>query len=152
MRTLKIEPDQQPGRLFLSGYVNEYFDLTPLLENDSPRLILNLSQVVDINSMGIKKWIDGIKMLQSKGKTLEYEECPEVIVECCNTTPDFTEGVTIHSFKVTFMCQNCKQYDTRMLQFSELDLEHIPPEFPCPQCGKTMIPEEDDAFDFVEDM
>ena len=151
MTTLTIQPDKTAGRFFLSGEMNETLDLTPLMNTPARVLILNFKDMEFINSMGVKKWVNGIRALQAQGKTLEYEECSETFMGMCNMVPAFTQGVTVRSFEVVAQCPQCRKYLFKLLKTQELDRNALPFEMTCTGCGTTALLDES-TFAFMEDL
>lgn len=150
MTKLQIHPTEEPGTLIVSGIVAADTDLSPLLESSAKHIILNLKGIVEITSIGVKKWVEGISQLQERGKTLEYQECPEVFVEQCNFVLELCQGVIIHSLQVSFICEDCEEYLLKTFKREDLDLDNLPPEILCPSCGEEMITEEGNVFDFLK--
>lgn len=151
MPGLQIQPDMKtPGAYFLSGNIDAYMDLSLLRQSSDTHLILILKEIAEINSVGVKKWVEGLRSLSQLGKTIEYRECSEVFVEQCNFASEFTEGVKVHSFMITFMCEDCNHYEVKMLETLNLNLDQLPPSFPCKTCNQDMITEELQVFSFLE--
>ncbi|MBF0351287.1 MAG: hypothetical protein HQM11_09650 [SAR324 cluster bacterium] len=136
----------------LSGAITPNMDLSLLFESTQKYLTLNLKDISAMSSTGVKVWIDSIKKLRSIGKFIEYRECSEAFLEQCNMVPMMVKDVDVTSFYVNFMCEECEEYDLKLLETDELDLEDLPPGFPCPNCNESMLPEEDDAFDFLRNI
>lgn len=133
----------------LRGFVDANFEITPLLESTQQHLILNLANIVQINSIGIKKWAFMLRELYAKGKTLEFHECSEMFIMQCNFVPELHQGVKIHSFKVLFECEDCDEVEARYLKTDELNLDQLPPVMLCPACHKPMPTENSRVFDFL---
>lgn len=150
MHKLKIIPTEERGAFSLSGTIDADTDLLPLLKEPVEQLVFNLKKVIDINSIGVKKWVEGIRVLRDKGKQIEYRECPEVFIEQCNFVLEMTEDIKVSSFQVTFVCEDCDQYSNILLETDKMELDNLPPIINCPSCGEGMITEEADAFVFLE--
>ena len=133
----------------LSGFIDADMELSSLLESERPHLILNLKKISEISSVGVKKWVECMQTILKQGKTLEYRECPEVFIEQCNMLLEITENLSISSFYVTFECEECDEYVTKLLVTSELDLQNLPPKVSCPSCQNLMPPENDEIFYFL---
>lgn len=146
---IKIHYAEAQQIYHLSGCFDPYLDIFPLLESPHSHLILNLQEIKEINSIGIKKWVEALQALQDQGKTIEYQACSPVVVRQCNFIPDITKAVTIHSFQVMFECEACDTFQLEMLLTKTLDMENLPPEVLCPECGEPMLTEEFKAFDFL---
>ena len=125
-------------------------DLTPLFETPDDSIALNLAGVTEMSSVGVKKWVDAIRELQTQNKRIEYQECPELFIDQCNMVSELHEGVEIASFTVTFECEECDEYVTETFITKDLDLEDLPPSVLCPSCQDPMIPENEEVFEFLE--
>jgi len=151
MATLKIQPGDQDGHFVFTENMDEFMDLLPLKESPHSHLVLNLNGIYRINSMGIKKWVETLRELLAEGKKITYVECSEVVVEMCNISLAFVMGVEIHSFEVTLGCENCEVYVSKIFTREEVEPDLVPPEIPCPECGRIMELEEEDLLDFLEE-
>ncbi|MGK5093796.1 hypothetical protein WDW89_17515 [Deltaproteobacteria bacterium TL4] len=148
MTILAINPVNPKGVYSVSGKVVAESDFSALLSAAQDHLVLILKEITEISSLGVKKWTETMQKLREKGKSLEYQECPEIFIEQCNMVSELCEGIKIHSFAVEFVCNDCDDGETRMLKMEELDLNDLPPAVPCPSCQEEMITEDPDVFDF----
>ncbi len=137
------------GVFRLSGILDAHIDITLLEQAAVSHLVLNLKEIKETNSVGIKKWVEGLQALQSQGKTLEYQECSPAFVRQCNFVPEIHQAVRIHSFEVIFECEECDEFENTMLATQDLDLQDLPPDVPCPSCGDSMEPEDVLVFEFL---
>lgn len=140
----------QNDQYLLTGAIDAYLDLTQLQEASVQHLILNLQGVSEINSIGVKNWVEGIQSLRDSNKTIEYRACSEVFIMQCNYIAQLYTGVDIHSFEITFMCEECDEYLPVKLKTKELDLDNLPPVVVCSGCQKEMITEEVEALNFIQ--
>lgn len=150
MSFLQVVLTEEAGVYAISGAISADTDLSPLLQDSHSDLIFRFDGINEITSVGIKKWVEGIQNLQQNGKSIEYQQCPESFVEQCNLVPEMTQGVKMHSFEVTFFCEDCDEEEIKMLEIDKLDLNDLPPAIPCPSCHEEMITEDVDAFKFIE--
>jgi len=151
MPTLKIEPGDAEGHFMLSENIDEYMDFKLLDESSSSHLKLDLNQIRRINSIGIKLWSEKLTELQEKGKTITFTQCSEVVTQSCNIWPPFAKGVTMESLEVTFQCESCEEYVTKMVD-GKVSSNSNRPLIPCPQCGELMDFEDEGALDFLEEL
>ncbi|MGK5091176.1 hypothetical protein WDW89_04060 [Deltaproteobacteria bacterium TL4] len=135
----------------LSGNIDEFMDLSPLHESPDTKLILNLHGIRKINSIGLKKWIENLRRLQSKGKQIVYERCSETVVEACNIALSFSEGVEIVSFEIAFVCENCNSYKPVLIHRVDVKPALRLPRVRCHQCGNQMAPEDEETLEFLEE-
>lgn len=151
MGKLQLYSTDQEGHFIVSGMIGPDADLSSLLESPSNHLVLNLKEITEITSIGIKKWVESVRVLLDNRKSLEYDECSEIFMHQCNFVLELAQGVGITSFQVTFMCDECDIYEVKLLKTNELSLEYLPPLFNCPTCGRSMEVEEDDTFNFLKE-
>jgi hypothetical protein len=149
MSKLQINSTENESVFEISGIIGNDTDLTSLAESPTSNLILNFKEIMTITSVGVKKWVEGIKWLQEQGKTVEYHDCPEVFIEQCNMVPELCDNVKVHTFEVTFVCEECDEEEMQMLKVEELDLANHTPTAPCPECQEDMILENPNVFKFL---
>ena len=147
---IHITPAEEAGRFYLSGAIDAHLDLSPLFQTPPSRLLLHLKEIQQINSIGIKKWIELTQRLQQQGKTIECQECPPLFIRQCNFVQEFHRFILISSFQVAFVCEDCGQEVLKLLKRDELDLDDLPPDVPCPSCQIPMITESEDVFNFLQ--
>ena len=150
MSPLKIKAGPEDGHFIISGNIDEFLDFSPLKESTEKSLVLDLKKIVKINSMGVKKWINGIQELLAMGKKLEYRDCSEIFVETCNFTTSFTKGVVVSFFEVTFTCDDCDVLEVKMLNATDV-VDGETPVFRCPECKEKMTLEEAGSLSFLEE-
>ena len=86
------------------GIIDEDTDFTPISKlGDS--LTFNFKNVESINSLGVRAWVNFIKLM--KDKEISFEECPPIIVRQMNMIPSFTGNAKVHSVYVPYVCDNC---------------------------------------------
>lgn len=149
MFKLQIDRTEEEGVFILSGVIAADIDFSPFLQSPQPLIILKFEDIREITSMGVKKWVEGLHKLRQSGKTVEYQDCPEIFIEQCSLVLEMAEGVKVHSFEVTFVCEDCDEGKTKMLKTEELDLKNLPPSISCPSCRETMITEDTEPFNFL---
>ena len=138
----------EDGTYTLTGRIDSQTDLTFLSETKENPVILNLKEVAKINSIGVRKWMDCLRTIQTQGKSIEYLECSEAFLMQCNMVPSFTKDVEVRSFYVPFYCENCRNDIPHLLLTAELGSGDIPT-IPCPICGADMTIDDDSILDFL---
>lgn len=149
MSQLQIKSTEEEGIYILSGTIAADAEFSPLLQESCSHFIFRFGEVEKITSIGVKKWVEGIRLLRQNGRSIEFQGCPEILIEQCNLIPEMTHDVTIHSFEVCFVCESCDEEELRVLKVEELDLDDLPPAVPCPSCQIDMIPENEATFKFI---
>ncbi|MGK5092557.1 hypothetical protein WDW89_11160 [Deltaproteobacteria bacterium TL4] len=145
-----IQIIEQEARFLIQGYIDANLDLTPLLQCSRNHLVLDTQEVREINSIGVKKWVEGMRTLMRQGKQIEYQQCSRVFVRQCNFVEEFHEGIFVSSFYAVFECEDCDELKTQLLHTHELNITNLAPKVPCPKCGQIMHTEEDSIFDFLK--
>ena len=149
-RGLVIQPGDGSGVYLLAGMIDAYLDISSLLESSSPQLKLDLKGVKDINSVGVKKWEEAMQQLKDSGKSVAYQGCSTPFVSQCNFVPELSAGIEVYSLYVIFECEECDAYLTQKFETKDLDLDNLPPEVSCPECGELMQTEDQIVFDFLK--
>jgi anti-anti-sigma regulatory factor len=102
------------------GTIDEDTDFTPITKlGDS--LTFNFKNVESINSLGVRAWVNFVKLL--KDKDICFEECPPIIVRQMNMIPSFTGNAKVLSVYVPYVCDNCDSEDLVLVkndQFSNV--------------------------------
>ncbi|MBF0240137.1 MAG: hypothetical protein HQM12_20735 [SAR324 cluster bacterium] len=148
MSEMKIEFSEN-GICFVSGKLNEYMNMAPVVHSGKNPLILNLKGVVSTNSIGVKMWIDGLQELREKQISIEYHECSLPILLQCNMIPSFSKNIAIQSFFIDYACADCGEEKTQLLTLEQVQQNDYP--IPsCPECGEEMEMDKEDILDFLE--
>ncbi len=133
-------------RIQLEGSISEHTDFRSLIEVASDSLALDLAHVDQINSCGVREWINFVNALRELGKNLEMHRCSPAIVRQLNMISNFRGDGKVQSVLAPYFCDAC---DNEMTQIVDLAGIESPPEIaetlPCPNCGEDM--EFDDLVD-----
>jgi len=113
---------RRDGRfIVVGGRIDEFADYGPLLLAEPP-LKLVLRDVRDINSHGLRRWIQFIGKWGLK--TIEFHECPAVFVEMANLIGDLVSPngnmKRIKSVLVPVQCIPCDKMGTRIVQVTDV--------------------------------
>ena len=93
--------------LSFKGPIDENAELPELDVTSVVRVDLNLSNVLGINSLGIRKWITWIHKL-NKDVPLFFYECPTFVINQANIFSGFLPSqATVESLYVDFFCEYC---------------------------------------------
>lgn len=108
---IKLREDGQNVYVELSGQINEDSEMQSLENLKAKKLVLNLKNVNHINSCGIREWIEFQKKHFSF-EEIEYEECPQVIIEQMNIVAGFIHpnGKITSFFAPYYSEQEDKEY------------------------------------------
>jgi len=143
---------QQEKVLVLKGPITEHA-VFPIQEVDGvERLVLDLESVSNINSAGIRlwlQWMNAVRLL-NPNVVLSVRACPKSMVDQMNFIRDFVPKATIvESFFVPFYCETCDHSDRVLLvrgeHFDERaenpEKVRFPDKLACPTCQKPMEPD-----------
>ena len=77
--------------------------LEQLKEKLSGNVVFNFKSVSTVNSCGVRSWINFMRDLEQKERTISFEECPGEIVMQINMIPSFKSKATINSVYGTYV-------------------------------------------------
>lgn len=133
------------------GPINEETEvqLTQLGAKLGKQVVFNFKQVSAINSLGVRAWVNFIRVVAAE-RTLVFEECSPEIVNQINMIPNFKANAQIRSVYGTFFCGSCSHQQNELFEAGKTlpkggDIK-LPP-VKCQKCGSAMEFEEvEDAF------
>ena len=135
---LRSRVEQRNGLTWiaLSGHLNEAADLTPLTQLPGP-LVIDLSGLDRINSLGVRDWMRFIRICETAGVALTFERCSPTIVQQISMITNFM-GTTsrISSVEVPYLCSACGTEHLQLLELvpgAELQVT-----ITCPKCRAPM--------------
>jgi anti-anti-sigma regulatory factor len=141
---------------FFKGKIDEITDYTTVLKSDAKSIILDLEEVSNINSIGIKKFVQFKDELLKNGKTVIYRNCSVVMVEQISLIFELKTGVTIEGIMLPYLCDSCNMeysilVDTKILKKEKLTLNYLNTLFKCTECSKKLEfnHDEDSYFYFL---
>jgi hypothetical protein len=150
---LKVTRETKNGqnRIILNGEIEEDTDLPSLIGAVGSSIEVACKDVREINSIGVKKWIEYFNSLQKKGVKFSFAQISPPLAEQLNSISNFSCGAPIISVLAEYLCKNCES-DFRVVFKSE-DLKKIGyrvPPVKCPACSSNAVfddsPEEYFAF------
>jgi anti-anti-sigma regulatory factor len=143
--TLKVENLDGAYHAKVVGQIDDYAvdSFKPLYEIPSGRVVLDLSGVQSINSVGVRVWINFMSAFRESHEVI-LQKCPPDIIMQINMIPNFLGGGQIESLLSPYFCSNCNlnflaEFSTS-IPFKEL-LESIETQN-CKQCGESCECEE----------
>jgi len=133
-----VENLSDGSRIFLSGAITEESDFRPLVALGSAgRLILDLADVDEINSCGVREWIHFVRNLAERSPGYELARCSPAIVRQLNAVSNFRGNGKVGSVMLPYFCASCGGEQFRLLALEHED--HVGPvitdRVPCGQCG-----------------
>lgn len=147
-----IAYDEAEKMYYLQGAINASLNLNELLNNPSQVIAINLKNVSQFNSIGVKNWIDLMRKLKLAGKTLEYHECSSVFSRLCNIVRPISDNAQIKSAYADYYCENCDSTISIYYTIVELKAQKLNPSPQiCKECLKEMKLDVEWIFNFVPD-
>ena len=130
----------------VSGYIGENAGLFELNFVDIKRMVMDLSGVNYMNSVGVKNWINWTGRFPNDLQ-IEFHNCPSLIVNQVNLVAGFLpNNGTIESLSAPYICEDCNREANVPLrrgvhyEYSSLTepYKFQSPAVPCPKCKKNM--------------
>lgn len=120
------------GALFkvqVTGIIDEDTDFRPFDLNGASTVEINIDGVKSINSCGIREWIKWIST--AGGATIQYQQCPKVIVDQINMVQGFLpQQGQVSSFYVPYYSEETDEEKSILFtngkEFNELGLLQKP--------------------------
>lgn len=135
----------------ISGVIDEDNRLASSLKKiDGTTVVLDLEEIVRINSCGVRDWVNWINDLDARGKQVILVKCSPVIVTQLNVVNNFVGRGMVKSFFAPYYCSNCDTEQLRLLSVGEFSGQSAPkaPAVQCRACGspKTEFDDLEDAY------
>lgn len=150
---ITVTRDQKNGTTFIriAGTIDEHVNLSVEIGALPTQVSIVCRGITQINSLGVKAWIDYFNQAVRDQVSFSFAECPPPIVEQLNYITNFGCGGKVTSVSVPFTCESCHK-ELRGVIKSE-DLKRVAYKLPpikCPKCGAEAhfddVPEEYFAF------
>jgi anti-anti-sigma regulatory factor len=118
----------------IKGDVDERADFTPILALGVKGLVIDLSEVRRINSIGVRQWMQFVNTLSERGIEVVFERCSVPIVQQLNMIASFRGRGLVASVFAPYYCSKCDQDHRHLIELngSVPDLEA---KMTCPNCG-----------------
>jgi anti-anti-sigma regulatory factor len=127
----------------INGAIDETAQLVDLLGSSPPaaRLVLDLSGVTFINSVGVREWVRLQTAARSRQIELELRGVAEVLVHQLNIVPAARAASRVISFYATYICDDCEDEQPMLIDVTkhhELLTRMQAPDVVCQPCQKKM--------------
>jgi anti-anti-sigma regulatory factor len=134
----------------LKGNLDEDFTLKNVEVDNFKNIVIDFENVSEINSCGIREWINF--RLRLKDKKITFRNCRKIIVDQMNMVHGFLGGsddseVEVESIYLPFYCEDCDIEETRLFNLKDIVTEAGVinlPEVKCSKCPGNM------EFDEIE--
>lgn len=133
--------------LALTGNLNENAEFPQLDVNGVREVVLDLSGIKMLNSVGLRSWLLWIKTFAQK-TGLVFVNCPRHVVDQMNILDGFLPThARVDSFFVPYFCESCDATESILARRGQDFMEGtadtregvtLPDERPCPHCQKPM--------------
>lgn len=130
--------EQKDGitRFRLSGKITEMTDLVSHLGELPDRVDIVCRELTQINSLGIKAWIEFFSQASKKNLMFTFSECPPPMVELLNYISGFNCGGLVLSVSLPFTCEACAQELRGVVRAEDLKrVSYKLPPVKCPKCS-----------------
>lgn len=128
--------------IVLEGWLDERAELPELEEPVNGDLVLDLEGITLVNSLGVRNWIQWLKVLRVE-HDVKLIHCSPAFLKQVNTLQGFLNDRTkIESVFVPYFCEDCGREDKLLINIPKMgEPVHVaaaPPEFKCSSCGMNM--------------
>ena len=127
--------------LQLRGVIDEDNSLDRLLPRITGNtLVIDTSDVIRINSCGVRDWVNWLSGLYKKGVIAVLIRCSPAIVNQINLVTNFSGHSIVHSFHSPYYCEACDKEIQKLVETDTL-LASSPvraPSFRCGDCGSAL--------------
>jgi anti-anti-sigma regulatory factor len=142
--------------VFFKGQINEESDhLLKLLEEQlrsHTEIFLNFDLVTSVDSLGVRAWVQFLRSIKSPTRKIHFMRCSADIISQVNMIPSFSEGATIESFFVNYVCSSCEHTTRVLIETASIPKGTFPPNPTCPSCKESEMETEeleDEYFSFL---
>lgn len=143
----KIFSSDGECKVQMAGSINESTDFSEIDLADAKIVILDLEDVKNLNSMGLRNWVSWVKTFRAKVQ-IYFRKCSRPVVDQMNILQGFLPmNAVVESFFVPYCCKACDHEEnylaTRGKDFMEGTVDAregmvMPESKPCPVCGGQM--------------
>ena len=122
----RIESTNSSTIVSIEGHVDEKSSMPNLNANTSGDILLDLSKVQSISSLGIQKWLDWVTAFPRKAN-IYLLNCPPCIILQVNMVDNFLpENAKVRSLLVPFFCTECdKEFSEKYVVGTDISFDGI---------------------------
>ena len=144
----QVIPGPGQTKISLSGAIDEWSDFDTLFDEIPPRtkVIIDLSQVKRISSVGVRIWICFIEKLKQHEMPAELEGCSVVIVRQLNMISQFRGHAVLRSAYAPYYCSRCNKEQLRLIDLASDVAAQLHKPMLCPSCGAEIDLDEEEAL------
>jgi hypothetical protein len=132
-----IQDDLSARRLVLAGAITEEADFSFLdALRGAERVAIELGDVEQINSCGVREWIHFVTRLSAAALPAELVRCSPAFVRQLNMISNFRGSAQVRSVLAPYYCEGCGHEETVEVALPEgQDPPPLAPTVTCPRCG-----------------
>jgi anti-anti-sigma regulatory factor len=124
--------------LTLAGEIDDNTSLARYAAELKNRPIIDLGDVVFINSVGVREWITLLDEIAASGQTVTLRRVSEPMVRQMTMVMEARGSANVESFYAPYVCTSCGDERALLIDIAAhraaLD-EQNPPTLPCASCG-----------------
>ena len=131
---LKARIDQQGGGtvVTLTGCINEATNLSQLVKLPGP-VVINLSRLDRINSIGVRRWMDFVNACEAAGVAVVFERVSPIMISQITMISNFMGARSrVRSLDVPYRCTSCGTESVSTIVVATT--AQLPSSVPCPKC------------------
>lgn len=124
-------------RLVLAGAVTEHADFSFVRAlPPTQALALDLEGIEQVNSCGVREWIQFIAELERAQIPFELLRCSPAIVRQLNMVSNFKGTGAVRSIVAPYYCEACGHEEYRVLELSGAGAPRLEETVTCSGCGE----------------
>lgn len=130
-------------RLELPAQLSERTDFTAWLPGVGATLEIDASQLLRINSQGVREWVYFLREAVKRADRVELHRCSPEMVNQMNMVRSVSEGAHVVSIQLPLVCEAC---ELEALLDAELPADGSYPTFEpgvCATCGASLVLDDD---------
>jgi hypothetical protein len=139
-----------PARVYLTGTIDERAPIQQILGEIKEDVVLNLSRIERVNSVGLLQWLKHIGPL-TRTYRVEVEAISYGLSLQANQLTDLFGKAHVRSCLAPYFCPVCKT--NRQVEVTAAEVAALTsgaPDKPCPECQSSMdFDDLDDFFSFL---
>lgn len=124
--------------LTIGGDIDDNTSLTSFVSQLKRSPIIDLGDVIFINSVGVREWITLLGELAQRGTKVTLRNVSEPMVRQMTMVIEARGEATVESFYAPYTCVSCGDERALLIQVEQhrAALDALkPPPLPCPSCG-----------------
>ena len=132
---LKWNIDAAAATVRLEGVFDEHARVEQIAQEiPMPRVTFDLAGIRRMNSLGIRRWIQLLGLLE--GRHILLKRCPPAVVDQLNAVKGFAGTAAVDSVLLPYTCDDCGTTTYHELHVARMkSLAQVPEAAACSKCG-----------------